>query len=227
MKKRMSAILCTALAAGMALAAGTGMTAFAEEKVLRYAMAGEPETIDPGQNDYLMSSLVLANLYTGLMRVDETGELAPGCAESYDLSEDGLEYTFHLREGLKWSDGSDLTAADFEYAWKRALDPEFASPGSWYLFYVKNGEAYNEGEVTADEVGVEAVDDLTLKVTVENGTLLGLGSANSYVRGNYTADTADTYYGEALAVVRAGRTGEVTVQAADENGSAHAVIPVV
>ena len=167
MKQKISALLCTALAAGIAVTAASGLTAFAEEKVLRYAMAGEPETIDPGQNDYLMSSLVLANLYTGLMRVDETGEIAPGCAESYELSEDGLEYTFHLREGLKWSDGSDLTAADFEYAWKRALDPEFASPGSWYLFYVKNGEAYNEGEVGADEVGVEAVDDLTLKVTVE------------------------------------------------------------
>ena len=79
-----------------------------------------------------------------------------------------------------------------------------------------------------DEDGIwRPVEKHTLKVTVENGTLLGLGSANSYVRGNYTADTADTYYGEALAVVRAGRTGEVTVQAADENGSAHAVIPVV
>ena len=79
-----------------------------------------------------------------------------------------------------------------------------------------------------DEDGIwRPLEKHTLKVTVENGTLLGLGSANSYVRGNYTADTADTYYGEALAVVRAGRTGEVTVQAADENGSAHAVIPVV
>ncbi|WP_432627921.1 peptide ABC transporter substrate-binding protein [Brotaphodocola sp.] len=150
--------------------ASAGTDSSADGKVLKYVMSKEPETLDPNMNNYSTSSSVLQNLFTGLMQVGADGKLINGCAEKYDVSDDGLTYTFTLRDGLKWSDGSDLTAGDFEYAWKRALNPETASPGVAYLYYVKNGQAYNEGNATADEVGVKAVDDKTLEVTLENPT---------------------------------------------------------
>ena len=139
-------------------------------KVMTYAMQKEPETLDPTMNNYATSSIVLQNLFTGLMQIGPDGGLINGCAEEYEMSEDGLEYTFTLRDGLKWSDGSPLTAGDFEYAWKRTLARDTASPGAWYLFYLKNGEAYNEGKASAGDVGVKAEDDKTLKVTLENPT---------------------------------------------------------
>ena len=135
-------------------------------KVMTYAMQKEPETLDPTMNNYATSSIVLQNLFTGLMQIGPDGGLINGCAEKYEVSEDGLEYTFTLRDGLKWSDGSPLTAGDFEYAWKRTLAQDTASPGAWYLFYLKNGEAYNEGKASAEDVGVKAEDDKTLKVTL-------------------------------------------------------------
>ncbi len=156
---------------------GTETTAAAEEaassddeKIITYVMQGEPETLDPNMNNYSTSSTVLQNLFTGLMQIDVDGSLVNGCAESYEISEDGLTYTFTLRDDLKWSDGQPLTASDFEYAWKRGLNPETASPGAAYLYYLKNGEAYNDGTASADDVGVEAVDDTTLVVTLENPT---------------------------------------------------------
>ena len=193
MKKKISLVLCAAMAVTMLSACGGGNNGSsstdtqttagsqsgeiqsegetaAGDKVITYAIEKEPETIDPSLNNYSDSSTVLHNLFLGLYQVGPDGSLINGCAEDYELSEDGLEYTFTLKDGLKWSDGSDLTAEDFEYGWKRALNPESASPGAWYLFYVKNGEAYNSGEATADEVGVEAIDEKTLKVTLENPT---------------------------------------------------------
>lgn len=150
--------------------ASAGTDSSADGKVLKYVMSKEPETLDPNMNNYSTSSSVLQNLFTGLMQVGADGSLINGCAEKYEVSDDGLTYTFTLRDGLKWSDGSDLTASDFEYAWKRALNPETASPGVAYLYYVKNGQAYNEGTASADDVGVKAVDDKTLEVTLENPT---------------------------------------------------------
>lgn len=150
--------------------ASAGTDSSADGKVLKYVMSKEPETLDPNMNNYSTSSSVLQNLFTGLMQVGADGKLINGCAEKYEVSDDGLTYTFTLRDGLKWSDGSDLTAGDFEYAWKRALNPETASPGVAYLYYVKNGQAYNEGNATENEVGIKAVDDKTLEVTLENPT---------------------------------------------------------
>ena len=83
-------------------------------KVIKYVMQNEPETLDPNMNNYANSSIVLQNLFTGLMQIGPDGSLINGCAESYEVSEDGLTYTFTLRDGLKWSDGQPLTAGDFE-----------------------------------------------------------------------------------------------------------------
>lgn len=118
--------------------------------------------IDPG----LGFSQYSPDLYLGLGRITPANEYAPGAALDYDVSEDGVTYTFHLRDDAFWSDGEPLTAHDFEFAWKRALDPETASSRAFMLFLIENGEAYNQGEATADAVGVTAVDDTTLQVTL-------------------------------------------------------------
>ena len=146
-------------------------------------MSGEPETLDPNMNNYASSSNVLLNLFTGLYQYSADGSgVEPACAESYTVSDDGLTYTFKLKEGLKWSDGSPLTAADFEYSWKRELKQETASTAAWQLYYIKNGEAYNNGQCEADEVGVKAIDDTTLEVVLNNPTpyFVNLTAANNF-----------------------------------------------
>lgn len=94
------------------------------------------------------------------------GEVQPGIAESYEVSDDSKEWTFHLRESV-WADGTPLTANDFVYTIRRDLNPDNALDNASMLYIVKNAEAYNSGTATAEDVGVEAIDDYTLKITCE------------------------------------------------------------
>ena len=136
-----------------------------------YAISAQCKTLDPGVSSYLSSSSVLMNLFMGLEMVGDDGKsIVPGCAENYDVSDDGLTYTFHLYDDLKWSDGSALTARDFVWSWIRELKPETASGCLDSLFVIKNAEKFSKGECSEDEVGVKAVDDTTLEVTLENPT---------------------------------------------------------
>jgi len=139
-------------------------------KKIIYSLSSEPETLDPTLNVYSRSSIVLQNMFRGLYKIGPDDTAIPALAEGYTIDETGKIYTFTLKEGLKWSDGSPLKAGDFEYSWKRVLNPEVASGASWYLYYIKNARAYNNGEATADDVGVKALDDRTLEVTLENPT---------------------------------------------------------
>ena len=95
-------------------------------------LASEPDRLDPALNSTVDGAVLAVNSFVGLLTYDENGQLAPGVAESYDVSEDGMTYTFHLRQS-KWSDGTDLTAKDFVYSWNRAANPMTASDYS-YLF---------------------------------------------------------------------------------------------
>jgi oligopeptide transport system substrate-binding protein len=96
-------------------------------------------------------------------------KIVPGGAEKWETSPDGLTWTFHLRD-FKWSDGQPVKAQDYEYAWKRLLDPKVASEYSYFLYVLKNGQQANAGKVPLDQVGVKATDDKTLVVTLENPT---------------------------------------------------------
>lgn len=146
-------------------------TAAGEGDTFIFAQASECKTLDPGVSNYLSSSSLLMNMFMGLEMVGEDGStVVPGCAESYDVSDDGLVYTFHLYDDLKWSDGSALTAKDFVWSWIRELKPETASGCSNSLYVIKNAEAFANGECTEDEVGVKALDDTTLEITLENPT---------------------------------------------------------
>lgn len=91
----------------------------------------------------------------------------PGDAEKWEVSEDGLTWTFHLRDGLKWSDGSPLTATDYEFTFQRMMDPATASTYAWFYYPIKNGEAVATGKMPVSELGVKAVDARTFQVTTE------------------------------------------------------------
>ena len=119
---------------------------------LRINLASEPDRLDPALNTTLDGGCLAVNSFAGLYAYDESGALVPNLAESYSVSEDGLTYVFTLKEGLKWSGGSPLTAADFEYSWKRAADPETGA-GYSYLFAVIEGYDSGELNATASEDG--------------------------------------------------------------------------
>lgn len=139
-------------------------------KKITYTINDEPEQMDPTMNQYARSSIVLQNLFRGLYKVGEDGNTAPALAESYTLDSSGTVYTFTLRENAKWSDGQKVTAQDFEYSWKRVLDPAVGSPTAMSLYSLKNGQAFNEGKARAEDVGVKALDERMLEVTLESPT---------------------------------------------------------
>lgn len=158
-------------AAGSPSPGATGSQAAPEApKEFRFTLGSEPPSLDPALMVDAQSSIVASGLYEGLMRLSPAGEPEQAIAESYTASDDGLTYTFKLRQDAKWSNGDSVTAHDFEYSWKRALDPETASDYAYMLFYIENGEEYNAGNATADQVGVKATDDYTLEVKLKSPT---------------------------------------------------------
>ena len=135
-----------------------------------YNLGADPQTIDPVLNTAIDGSNVIVNAFEGLMILNDKNEAEPAAAESYEVSDDGLVYTFKLRENGKWSDGEPVTANDFYYAWMRGMDKATAAEYCYQFFYIKNAEKYYNGEVSADEVGLKVLDDYTLEVTLEAPT---------------------------------------------------------
>ena len=115
------------------------------------------------------------------MDYDDDGELVPAMAESYEQSDDGLKYTFYLRDDIKWSNGDPVTAGDFEYAWKRVVDPELASDYAYQISdYIVGAEEYLNGEGSIDDVGIHSLDDKTLEVTLKKPAPYFLGLTAFY-----------------------------------------------
>lgn len=188
MKKRvLAAFLSMAMVAGLATGCGTpggGKSDgdSADGKVFRYAVNTLPTTLDPTKGQSIGDNEIQHAITEGLTR-NTAGDVKPGIAESWDESEDGLTYTFHLRKDAKWSDGEQITAADFEYSWKRLVNPETASPYAFIGDCLKNGQAIEQGKMDVEELGVKAVDDTTLEVTLEHPTsyfLSLIGSSGQY-----------------------------------------------
>lgn len=141
-----------------------------QEKVITYNLGAQPETLDPAMQTGAPEGTVLMALMEGLYRYDANKKLVPAQAESVDISPDGKKYVFHLRKGLKWTNGDPVTAHDFEYAWKHLLDKNTNAEYAYQAYYLKNGEKFNQGEVSAEQVGVKATDDYTLTVELEAPT---------------------------------------------------------
>lgn len=182
MKKRkllnLKSIAVCALAATMAIgtvgcgSGGATSTVASQEngQVERIVTAGQPESgeYDPAGAAAFVYFDYQTYCLKGLIDYDENGGYVPASAEGWDISDDGLEYTFYLRDDVKWSDGSDVTSEDFKNTMVRALDPD---KGSWYvdfLFVIKNAKAIFNGEASIDELGVECIDSKTLKITLES-----------------------------------------------------------
>jgi oligopeptide transport system substrate-binding protein len=150
--------------------AGCGKSGQTAQNVLRWNIAGEVKTLDPALNTEVNGASLISAAFEGLMKLDENEAPIPGmAAENPTISADLLTYTFKLRDA-KWSDGKPVTAHDFEYAWKRALDPATAAEYAYQMFYIKGGEDFNAGKGKVEDVAVKALDDKTLEVTLVSPT---------------------------------------------------------
>ncbi|NGM81771.1 peptide ABC transporter substrate-binding protein [Paenibacillus sp. 7124] len=155
----------------------------AADQTLKINLSAEPPTFDPALAQDSQANTVLKTMYEGLTRMnDETGQAEPGIAEKWEISPDGLVYTFTLRDA-KWSNGDPVVAGDFVRAWKRVLDPAAAeaAPYAYQLYYLKNAQEYYDKKITDfNQVGVKAVDDKTLEVTLAAPTPYFLGLLSFY-----------------------------------------------
>lgn len=142
----------------------------AGEKVLRLNNGVEPTSLDPSIGFDKVSWDPLNNLMEGLTRLDQDHVAGPGVAEDWDVSEDGLTYTFNLRGDANWSNGDPVVAEDFVFAWKYMLDPANASSAAFLAYFIEGAEAFNNGEGSADDVNITAVDEKTLEVVLEAPT---------------------------------------------------------
>lgn len=159
-------------------------------------LASEPDRLDPHLNSTVDGAVLAVNSFVGLLTYDENGQLVPGVAESYDVSEDGMTYTFHLRES-KWSDGTELTANDFVYSWNRAANPMTASDYSYlYDGLIAKNEVANEmvanpeydaeaaaaAEAAGEEYSIpeETYSDAALAAQAANEILVGVEATDDY-----------------------------------------------
>lgn len=142
----------------------------ATEQKLTYNIGAVVETIDPALNTAVDGSTIIGNAFEGLTRLDDNDKAIPGVAKEWKISDDGLTYTFTLRDDAKWSDGQPVTAKDFEYAWKRVLNKDTASEYVYQFWYIKNAQEYYNGKVDEKDLGIKVIDDKTLEVTLNSPT---------------------------------------------------------
>lgn len=122
----------------------------------------------PSMDASLASSTALNNTMEGLYRIGKDQKRVPGIAEDVQKLDDGKKYIFKLRKDAKWSNGEPVTAKDFVYSWKRAVNPDTKATYSYIMFDIKNAEKIHKKELPADQLGVKAIDDYTLEVELDN-----------------------------------------------------------
>lgn len=149
---------------------GASLTQSTAETVYHRGNTGDPETLDQHKTSTIYERNILLDLYEGLVVHNGAGEVSPGAAESWDVSDDGTIYTFKMRDGAVWSNGDPVTAGDFVYSLRRIMDPETGAKYANVLYPIKNSEKANKGELKPEEIGVRAVDENTLEVTLEAPT---------------------------------------------------------
>ncbi|HEY9118420.1 MAG TPA: peptide ABC transporter substrate-binding protein, partial [Marinobacter sp.] len=141
----------------------------ARKQVLVRGNASEPASLDPQLAEDTVGGAIVVDLFEGLTRSGPEGDTEPALAKSWASSDNNLTWTFHLREDARWSDGTGVTAHDFVYGWRRAVDPEV---GSNYAYYLESAGVANAGEIIAGEkppqtLGVRALDDFTFEVSLD------------------------------------------------------------
>lgn len=144
--------------------------ASSDESVLLRGNSGEPGTLDPHLVRSGPEFIIVNDLFVGLFSQASDGEVIPGSAQSHEISDDGLTWTFNLRDDLMWSDGTPITSEDFLYSMRRALLPQTAAPNASLLFPIKNAVAVNAGSADAETLGVAAPDETTVIFELERPT---------------------------------------------------------
>ncbi|MBL4786396.1 MAG: peptide ABC transporter substrate-binding protein [Cohaesibacteraceae bacterium] len=159
-----AAMLATAFVVPLAVAPALA------ESVYHRGNTGDPETLDQHKTSTVYEAHILRDLYEGLVIYDADAKVVPGVATSWSTSDDGLVYTFNLRKDAKWSNGDPVVAGDFVYSLRRIMDPALGAKYANILYPVKNAESVNKGEMTGDKLGVRAIDDNTLEITLAQAT---------------------------------------------------------
>lgn len=172
-----TAFKAVATAGAMALMMSTAASAV----TLQLHNGGDPGTLDPHKASGDWENRVIGDYIEGLLTESPSAEAIPGQAESWEISEDGTVYTFKLRDGIQWSDGTPVTAGDFVFAFQRLFNPATAADYAYLQFPIKNAEKINSGEITdLNELGVKAIDDKTLEITLEASTPFFLEALTHY-----------------------------------------------
>ncbi len=171
MKLKKSHLMVMALVTSLLLTACNNKEnksdAEAKKQVLNVTVSEEIPSLDTAKTMDGTSAHVMQNIFEGLYVLDDQDQPIPAVAKSFKRSEDGKKYTFDLRKDAKWSNGDNVKAHDFMFAWKRAITPETASQYASMLFYVKNAKEINKGTMPLDELGVKVIDDYKLEVELE------------------------------------------------------------
>lgn len=156
----------TAIAFALVLSACGGGGSGDDTLTLRRGISAKVDTLDPHRSSAAWENIIIGDMFLGLTQHTADGQVIPAMAESWTTSDDGLIWTFNLRD-TTWSDGVPLTAEDFVFALRRIQDPAIASQYSSLLYVIKNAQPLNEGRVAPEELGVRAIDDRTLEITLE------------------------------------------------------------
>jgi ABC-type oligopeptide transport system substrate-binding subunit len=158
----------------------------ADQQVIRW-MIKEDRYICSGVGGYAVMWDVATAFFNNLVQYDNDWNYVPGQAEKWDVSADGTVYTYHLRPGMTWSDGVPFTAQDYVSHFKVQLDPKNATDVGWYWYDMLNAEAITHGDKPLDDLGIKAIDDLTLQVTLKQptpywNTLMAYQDSHAYAK---------------------------------------------
>ncbi|MGE4658958.1 MAG: peptide ABC transporter substrate-binding protein [Gammaproteobacteria bacterium] len=157
---------------------GVSGNELAEQQVLRRGNGAEPQSLDPHRAEGVPSGNIHRDIFEGLTIEAPNGEVIPGVAQSWEISEDGTVYTFYLRSNARWSNGDPVTAHDFIYGLRRSLDPATLSRYTFILAPILNAEAVAAGRVPSAKLGVRALDDHRLEISLNSATPYFLGVLN-------------------------------------------------
>lgn len=140
------------------------------EAILNRDSSSDPATLDQHHSSTVHEGYILRDLYEGLVTFDGKGDVVPGVAKSWEISPDGLTYVFHFRDNAKWSNGDPVIAGDFVFSFRRIMDPETAAGYANVLYPIKNAREINTGKLPLDQLGVKALDDHSLQITLASPT---------------------------------------------------------
>ncbi len=182
----MKKVLAMALAVGLTFGLLSGCNSAKSSSTpttltpIKVCVGSEPASIDPALNQSVDGSIYLVHAFEGLTKTDKNNATVAGIAQSWDISKDGLTYTFHLRTDAKWSDGKPVVAGDFVYAWQRDVNPKTASAYAYQLYYIKNAQAINTQALDANGNPEKVKMDASGKPVTD-------------AKGNYTPEASGKY----------------------------------